>query len=705
MNSTTICRNATAPCDATEFCTGGSPTCPDDKKSDTSFVCRPPIAPCDAPEFCDGISLTCPPDLKSNSSVVCRGLNGSCDTPEYCTGYSLDCPPDLYANKTTICRPALSICDVPDYCVGNSSECPMDRVSQAKDVLCRNASGVCDIPEYCDGTLPSCPVDLFRNSSNLCLPAMGQCGLPQYCEGASATCPDRVFGECIGGICDTQNGICYCANNRTGFPICEEFCGDNMCNQKGAETCVNCPSDCKAPCGLCGDGACSLQENCDSCYEDCEGQVCSTRDCTLNCPGQCTVEGRCICLGGYFGPNCLYKPLPVQMVTPGPYPSIVATVIVPSTKQRKQFTLALIGIAEEDSSGLTRSVDLSSTKFEVDYVYGSTYQKWTFRANISTFGILNVYFTYFTSPNQKRSIMASQTANTLQMQVDLASWAFRSARNSLKLISENSIVSEPIDQCSIEPSLAGGSVEWFQLHAGGVALYYEMSQRAQLDGKTRFVANDMKGSDSNTETRIPFFWYNMSLTTTFGFLPDNFTCQQPHKSDKGGNDWAIFLLIPLIILFLVIICLVIMFIIKPSRVTRCFKKCLRRRRIVNTDTKHPMMASVGSEMVILPPSSPPSTSPPLSSPPPSEVPPPSWHGSTSNLPPMDPSYPPPSGHMSMQYSPPPNHTYRPHQSSPYPQHQQYHQEHNHQQQYNAHEPAPSAPLPTPDNKHYMNSDQ
>jgi hypothetical protein len=601
--------------------------------------------------------------------------------------------------------------------------CPQDLVSPTKNVVCRNVSGVCDIAEYCDGLSPFCPSNVFRNSSEPCLPAIGQCGLQQYCTGMEPVCPDRVFGECVGGAtCNTQTGICICANNKTGYPYCEDFCGDKICNQKGAENCVNCPVDCPAPCDLCGDGVCLVRnEGCDSCYEDCAQIACTGRTCPqcLN-GGQCLrTEGRCSCLGNYFGPTCAHNTLRIDRVLPqGASPTIIVTVSSPSTNIKKQFMIALIAIAEEDSNNnVVRSIDLSSTVFQVDYVSSATFQKWTFTADIARYGQISVHFTHAAANLVRAARATAQKVNTIQMEVEFHSWVFTSATSTLQIVGENSVISHSIDNCNIETNKDSDSVEWFMLHSSDdIALYYELPLYAQLDGRTRYARNDMLPADANFVTRIPFFWYNTSLSTTFGFLPDfNYTgCNdRPHGDEDGKYDWAIFLIIPIVILFLVIICLVIMFVLKPSRLTKCFKagcfKCLRRRRMVHTDTKHPMMSSVGSEMVILPPSSP----PPLASPPPSDVPPPSWHGSTSNLPPSDPSYPPPSGHMSMQYPPPPNHTYRPHQSSPYPQHQQYYQ-HDHQQQfiahepgqqqYNDHEPAPSAPLPTPDKMHHINGD-
>jgi len=262
--------------------------------------------------------------------------------------------------------------------------------------------------------------------------------------------------------------------------------------------------------------------------------------------------------------------------------------------------------------------------------------------------------------------------------VDLSSWQLESTLNSLQLVSENTINNVNIASCDVETSLYEGSLEWFLLYSEDVALFYEMSQTAVLDGYTRYMTNEVL-TEANTVANIPFFWYNMSLTTTFGFIPyPNYTgCANPAINGGGGTKWEVYLSIPAVIIFIVIVLIVLMFILRPAR---CFK---RRRSIPSYETKHPMVA-VGSEMVILPPSSPP----------PAEVPPPVWqgdpHASTTSL--VDHPY---ANHMSMQFPPPPNHTYRPaHASAPYGAAPPYHDA-----------PAPSAPLPSPDgNKNYINDE-
>ena len=46
------------------------------------------------------------------------------------------------------------------------------------------------------------------------------------------------------------------------------FCGDGTCQEDKNEDCINCPSDCAAPCG-CGDGVCAGDDEALGCPDDC----------------------------------------------------------------------------------------------------------------------------------------------------------------------------------------------------------------------------------------------------------------------------------------------------------------------------------------------------------------------------------------------------------------------------------------------------
>jgi choice-of-anchor A domain-containing protein len=68
-----------------------------------STQCRASAGLCDAAEFCTGSSATCPGDSKKPSGTLCHGPTDSCDVPAYCTGSGNHCV-DGFAPKLLDCR-------------------------------------------------------------------------------------------------------------------------------------------------------------------------------------------------------------------------------------------------------------------------------------------------------------------------------------------------------------------------------------------------------------------------------------------------------------------------------------------------------------------------------------------------------------------------------------------------------------------------
>lgn len=80
--ATTVCRASAGPCDAPEFCTGSSASCPGDSFLGSTQVCRPATGACDQEERCTGTSAACPADSLAPPGTICRASAGACDTPE-----------------------------------------------------------------------------------------------------------------------------------------------------------------------------------------------------------------------------------------------------------------------------------------------------------------------------------------------------------------------------------------------------------------------------------------------------------------------------------------------------------------------------------------------------------------------------------------------------------------------------------------------
>src|SRR5438132_2713881 len=70
--ATTLCRPAAGPCDAADFCTGASGSCPADQLEPSTFECRGALGPCDEAEVCTGTHSACPADAFKAAAVECR---------------------------------------------------------------------------------------------------------------------------------------------------------------------------------------------------------------------------------------------------------------------------------------------------------------------------------------------------------------------------------------------------------------------------------------------------------------------------------------------------------------------------------------------------------------------------------------------------------------------------------------------------------
>jgi len=148
----TTCRLATNECDTAEVCDGVSDLCPVDAAvadgtpctSDgltctvdvcTGGTCTHPNAPnttlcraaadvCDAAEYCTGASSTCPADAFRDSATVCRAATDTCDVAELCTGNTTACPANVFAAPGTVCAAAADQCHQASVCGGTNATCP-----------------------------------------------------------------------------------------------------------------------------------------------------------------------------------------------------------------------------------------------------------------------------------------------------------------------------------------------------------------------------------------------------------------------------------------------------------------------------------------------------------------------------------------------------------------------------------------------------
>eukprot|EP00986_Skeletonema_menzelii_P006813 scaffold2584_cov141-Skeletonema_menzelii.AAC.11 len=91
-------------CDSGNKCNGNGYCSDENSYKPDTVICKDSDDLCDAPEYCTGSSHTCPTDVNYGSDHVCRSecTDDKCkdDVPEMCTGESPSCPADIIFKKT-----------------------------------------------------------------------------------------------------------------------------------------------------------------------------------------------------------------------------------------------------------------------------------------------------------------------------------------------------------------------------------------------------------------------------------------------------------------------------------------------------------------------------------------------------------------------------------------------------------------------------
>ena len=121
-----------------------SPTC---QYESAATVCRAAADICDAADYCTGSSDTCPTDGFLPAMTVCRAGSGDlCDPEELCTGSDPSCPTDTVSSAGTVCDAGSGdLCDPDELCTGISGQpCPADTVTSAGTVCDAGSGDLCD---------------------------------------------------------------------------------------------------------------------------------------------------------------------------------------------------------------------------------------------------------------------------------------------------------------------------------------------------------------------------------------------------------------------------------------------------------------------------------------------------------------------------------------------------------------------------------
>ena len=314
-----LCRAKNGDCDLADYCSTGSSTCPDNKKS-SGTACTNDGNPCTI-DKCNGTDKTCPYDPAPNTQQ-CRASAGVCDVAEFCDGVSTTCPVDGFLGSSTQCRAASCLngttAILPAFCSGGSASCPSQTTQNCSPTTCQGSTclggcavdGDCASGNYCDA--PTCKP--LKSSGTTC--------------GANHECSS---GYCVDGVCcntacgGTNPNDCQACNTGT-VGQCQTLPSTHVCNASQgvcdvAEYCngssTSCPSnsfkssstECRA--ASCTNGVETLAADCPGNGVDCpqqQTQSCDPFVCGATaCRTSCTADTHCI-VGDYCnGSSCVPK--------------------------------------------------------------------------------------------------------------------------------------------------------------------------------------------------------------------------------------------------------------------------------------------------------------------------------------------------------------------------------------------------------------
>ncbi|MGB0591278.1 MAG: cupredoxin domain-containing protein [Myxococcota bacterium] len=346
--------NNTAPCDDSDACTEGdicgdgacgagtAVVCEDedlctDDSCDSVLGCMFKPVSCDDADDCtvDSCEAGLCTHTLNTEEPACTACSGdaACDDALPCTVDSCDL-------ATGLCINAAKDCDDDNPCTVDA--CQDDGVCASTPI----EAGACDdgdpctLADVCEagacvGTPdPSCTGcgDGACTDGETCVTCAADCGdcVGSCCDAnGSAGCDDAEITACVcaeDDVCctGTWDAACAAAANACGAPCDADTCcsmndtggcadpdiaacvcaeDDYCCTGEWDEYCVeDAVTLCGLTCDSCGDGECSLGEDCESCDEDCGGcPECGDAACTGDencgtCPDDCggpCSEGSC----------------------------------------------------------------------------------------------------------------------------------------------------------------------------------------------------------------------------------------------------------------------------------------------------------------------------------------------------------------------------------------------------------------------------
>jgi len=347
------------------------------------------------------------------------------------------------------------------------------------------------------------------------------------CSNVVIVTPDTSITCWMPGSSQAQSHVCVDVDgavntdNNTAFSYLNGYCGDRLCVSP-SENCVTCSIDCgDGPCGLCGDGFCSLNETCSSCVNDCG--LCSVPCVDPQCSNQgvCT-NGVCDCNGNFSGPTCAEVPLPFNVsFQDGNTPAMSL-----SPKQEGKpgtFQIGINRIYEIDGSGNEiHSIQFNTTQgLNFSSSESSASMDWFIDGHLENKAFLEVHVTYFTTSNT--IFFANATfgfaADTLKYSFNISNWPFQSIRNQLVISLQQDTPQSSDSACSqVVQQDPNGNVIYFQVIMNNTLLYARMIQQLLLDGRQINAKSSFVASSNELLITVPYFWNYVFIDPSYAVL-------------------------------------------------------------------------------------------------------------------------------------------------------------------------------------------
>ena len=284
------CTSLESPCDCPEDC--GDPcedrTCGSDGCGGScgdcaaGMVCLSDGSAC--AEDCDDACVQGETGCDGGQVQHCESYEGPNDTTCWAFGVSEPCP------EFQACDPLVGDCVcLYEECSGVC--CPTADHKCHNDQCCDPDCGDNVCGEVCGLSCGTCTAEKCTDCEGVCVCDIGQCvcqvTCEEDCEEGETLCGDELLWSCVNVA--TEDQPCWHWGDEAG-------CGPNQVCPEGGDACVCQYTDCEGTCCESNDHVCFPANEC--CEPDCDGKACGDNGCEGSCgtcPGEqvCNDQGQC----------------------------------------------------------------------------------------------------------------------------------------------------------------------------------------------------------------------------------------------------------------------------------------------------------------------------------------------------------------------------------------------------------------------------